>query len=652
MRLPSAVLSARTLAVCVLALAACATPRSAQAADMSLTFTIDRSGLPPLPYYDLTLKVDALGATSADVKADGVVVPSRLVGGKVVFTTSGGSVVVNLRSVTAPSRAGAFEKAVLKDDRAWAWSHGFDDNTNLTPGVEAFRARGWRGTLFMICQSIDDVRDESWIADAPTLKRLLAAGWSVGNHTWDHANVGSVATARASVVRCADRLAGIVAGSTRPAYKSIAFAAPNFDANYAPIIRELRDSHTTNLQFDESGNDFAIRVDPGATSAPAGAVPFSKNLVIGRYTPIGWDAPATIAQIETLAAQVNATNHLWFNSLAHGSNEASVTPVIAHVYTKYGPGGTNQVLVAPSDEIYSYILVRDGAIVTYGGSGTVPAVPAPKGPDFNGDGQADLLWQNQKTRELYAWLMNGTTATSGAYLTPRSYSGASWQVRGLADLNGDGRTDVLWHNETTGELYYWALNGMAATSAGYLSPARLADVNWQVRAAGDLNGDGKADLLWQNRTTGQLQAWLMNGATRASTVALSPSAMTDARWQIAGLADLNGDGKADLLWRHKGTGALSAWLMNGTTSTATVSLTPSVGPGLVWQIRGLSDLNGDGKADLLWHNQKTGDLLAWLMNGTVKASGVALTPARYAGSGWQVVPLPPERSSQAVVSLR
>ena len=337
--------------------------------DLELAFAVDRAGLPPLPYGAITLKVDALGAVAAAVQADGVEIPSRLVRGKVVFTTDAHDIVVTLRSPTEAGRAGGFERAALKDDKAWAWSHGFDDNTMLQPGIDAFRARGWRAMLYMICESIDDARrEEHWILDAPGLKRLLGEGWGVGNHSWDHGAADDVGAARESVVRCSERLARIVADSPRPEYKVIAFAAPAFDARYADIIRALRDRGVTDLLYDESGGDAVIRVDPGATDAPVGAALFDTDLVIGRYTPIGWDAAAAIAAMDAVSEMADESTHLWFNSLAHGSNEDALVPVLEHVYTHYGPGGTEEVLVAPSDEIYSYLLVRDRAKVEFRGS--------------------------------------------------------------------------------------------------------------------------------------------------------------------------------------------------------------------------------------------------------------------------------------------
>ena len=37
-----------------------------------------------------------------------------------------------------------------------------------------------------------------------------------------------------------------------------------------------------------------------------------------------------------------------------------------------------------------------------------------------------------------------------------------------------------------------------------------------LAAASDLNGDGRADILWRSSTTGGVSMWLMNGLVKSS----------------------------------------------------------------------------------------------------------------------------------------
>ncbi|MGH8655672.1 MAG: hypothetical protein ACREYE_27410 [Gammaproteobacteria bacterium] len=57
--------------------------------------------------------------------------------------------------------------------------------------------------------------------------------------------------------------------------------------------------------------------------------------------------------------------------------------------------------------------------------------------------------------------------------------------------------------------------------------------------------------------------------------------------------------------------------LGGTAMLATFSMPVNAivsGSG-EWFFRGFGDFNGDGKTDLFWHNSKTGDTSAWLMDG-------------------------------------
>jgi hypothetical protein len=69
----------------------------------------------------------------------------------------------------------------------------------------------------------------------------------------------------------------------------------------------------------------------------------------------------------------------------------------------------------------------------------------------------------------------------------------------------------------------------------------------------------------------------------------------------------------ELFWRDMVSGDVRAWLMNGTTvSQASLAWN---GVPFEWQIAGVGDLDGDSKPDLIYRNTQTGDIGAWLMDG-------------------------------------
>ena len=233
--------------------------------------------------------------------------------------------------------------------------------------------------------------------------------------------------------------------------------------------------------------------------------------------------------------------------------------------------------------------------------------------DFNGDCKSDVLWRNSSTQQVYNWLMNGTSAVnSGSPGSPAS----NWVIQGTGDFNDDGKSDILWRNTTTGQLYIWFMNGTTAASSALLPSVPTSD--WVIQGIGDFDGDGKSDILWRNSNTGQVYIWFMNGATvKSSQTPGTPAAV----WVIQGIGDFDGDGKADILWRNATTGQVYIWLMNG--ATAKSSGTPGT-PASVWVIEGVGDFNGDGKSDILWRNSTTGQVYIWFMNGT--ALNTSMTP--------------------------
>ena len=164
------------------------------------------------------------------------------------------------------------------------------------------------------------------------------------------------------------------------------------------------------------------------------------------------------------------------------------------------------------------------------------------------------------------------------------------------------------------------MNGTTVTSRTTV----LNSPGWAVSHLADFNGDGKTDILWRH-TDGSVALWLMDGTNVISTAILLGA---NSGWRVTHVADFNGDGKTDILWRHT-DGSIAMWLMNGTTLTGGGVL---LGAASGWTVTHTADFNGDGKADILWRHTD-GSIVMWLMNGTVLTDGAVLLGA---GSGWAV----------------
>ena len=332
-----------------------------------VTHQIDRSGLPLLSFTALTLNVFVGAIDEATVTVDGQTTPHLYdpTSGYVTVTTTGSTLVIDAAGATLGDDLGFAVPAPLKDDKDWAWSHGFDDNVDLGPSLDAFEARGWRGSIYLIGSQVSASRDQPWVIDSAAARRRLNNGWSLGGHGWSNACDDFD---EPNVTRSMNRIGDIVAGSSRTGYTPIAFAAPCFLAEYHPVVLDMRDRGVTDIAFNESGSDFVQIVDSDAESYwinDRQVVAFDFDNPIGRDPRIEFtDFVELSADIDWIASQATDERHIWYNSLSHGGHETRIASLLTHISDNYGPGGSDEVWVAPADEVYSYLIVRDGAKVS------------------------------------------------------------------------------------------------------------------------------------------------------------------------------------------------------------------------------------------------------------------------------------------------
>lgn len=261
--------------------------------------------------------------------------------------------------------------------------------------------------------------------------------------------------------------------------------------------------------------------------------------------------------------------------------------------------------------------------------------PVPVPADLNGDGKSDLVWVNYATGACGAWLMDGTTTMANLDF-PNLPDPNLW-LAAVADFNGDGRADLVWRNMQTGANFIWVMDGTALAQTLMLPPQ--PDLAWVLSGAADFNGDGQPDLVWRNYKSGENMIWLMNGLSITATVTLP--AVKDAKWTIEAAGDFNGDGKADVLWRNIWTGQNGAWLMDGTDISVNTDKLPVVtDPN--WRITGNSFQGPDGRVGIVWRNYLSGGNFVQYLDWTHGTDSMHPTDSKQlldAGrdTNWQIV---------------
>ncbi|GAA3071492.1 FG-GAP-like repeat-containing protein [Streptomyces roseofulvus] len=222
------------------------------------------------------------------------------------------------------------------------------------------------------------------------------------------------------------------------------------------------------------------------------------------------------------------------------------------------------------------------------------AEPNPAGPsrfgNLNGDDEADLLARDKAGR---LWFLPG----DGSGKLVGGGWGAMNALTRHGDFSADGKEDVIAREASTGKLYLYPGTGTGALGARKVIGTGGWNAMTRLTAFGDLTGDGRSDLLAVEKSTGKL--WLYPGTSSGTLGArkLIGAGGWNSMNALTALGDVTGDGKADLVAREPATGKL--WLYPGRTGTLGSRALIGGGWNAMAQLVGVGDHGYDGSNDLI-----------------------------------------------------
>jgi len=361
-------------------------------------------------------------------------------------------------------------------------------------------------------------------------------------------------------------------------------------------------SHTIYVRAKDSGGEWT-QVSTGNFSVVAALPP-----TITSFTPTSGAPGTTIIITGTNFGTTPASNVVVF-----GATKAIVTAATSTQLTATLPTGATYspiMVLNTSTSLLAYS--RDNFTPTFTPSKTDitiadfdPKVDFTAGTspfstaigDLDGDGKSDLAATNYGTNTLSIFRNTGSSGTISYAPKVDFTTGSLPYSVAIGDLDGDGKADLAVNNYASSTVSVFH----NTSSIGTISFDPKVDFGTGVLpyavAINDFDGDGKADIVTSNDNN-SVSILRNTGSPGSISYAAKVDFTTPTAPFFVSIADLDGDGKVDLVTPNNTSTSISVFRNTSTPGiisvAAKVDFTTGINPTSV----AIGDMDLDGKADL------------------------------------------------------
>jgi len=358
--------------------------------------------------------------------------------------------------------------------------------------------------------------------------------------------------------------------------------------------------------------EFIYRQEAGtisASSASVGIGGFTSGQFLSLNNTTTSPTASSVTETTTIFSPPLSGQIYRFDHYALVPAITSVSPATGYINTIITITGNNFDIVPSSLAVWCG---ATKATVTSASYTQITAI-VPRGTDLQHISVTDLSsGRTAEADEQYDVQFGcGTIFWSGAFSSAVSFSsGSGSRCTDIADIDGDGKTDVAVSSDGSGGVAIFR----NISTTGSFTAASLAPAVSFTSSAGqpgdiqftDLDGDGKKDMLVADYSTTSLDSISVfrNTATPGSISASSFA--TRVTFKVPGYpsltsADIDGDGKPEMIAACRVSDQLIIRRNQSTPGTIT---TASFGANVVFATRdapeevAAADFDGDGKIDL------------------------------------------------------